>query len=199
MKLQPPFRSRPRRPICVRQTSHRARRGLLGAVVCALTLGAAGAEASGAIAGEAAPPASEELRAVGTTYVGTRGETGELVLKSRFAKFYPSRDFADLSDVRAVFTDDADGENFVMTCDHAELDVTTNDFRAEGRVQGTTSSGQHYSAPWVVYDHESGLLRTDAPVVMVDGTGTFRGVGFEYRVDERSFKLLGNVSVVQDP
>jgi hypothetical protein len=34
---------------------------------------------------------------------------------------------------------------------------------------------------------------------MVDDTGTFRGTGFVYRVDDRTFKLLGNVSVVQTP
>lgn len=172
--------------------------GVVGAA-CALLLGAAAGRATEANEGVAGSPDPEELRAVGTTYVGARSETSELVLKSRFAKFYPSRDFADLSEVRAVFTEDGDGENFVMTCDHAELDVETNDFRAEGQVRGTTSSGQKYAAPWVEYDHEKGLLHTDAPVVMVDDTGTFRGTGFEYRVDDRSFKLLGDVSVVQDP
>jgi len=170
----------------------------VGATFAVLLIAAAG-HASEAVESGAVSPDTEELRAVGMTYVGARNDTSELVLKSRFAKFYPSRDVADLSDVRAVFTDDADGENFVMTCERVELDVETNDFRAEGEVRGSTSSGQHYSAPWVEYDHESGLLRTDAPVVMVDATGTFRGTGFEYRVDDRSFKLLGNVSVVQDP
>lgn len=174
-------------------------------VGCAISLAAAGVDASDAVEGDVASKpsdsadASDELRAVGTTYVGNRGEASELVLESRFAKFYPSRDFADLSEVRAVFTDDADGENFVMTCDRAELNVETNDFRAEGQVRGTTSSGQRYSVPWVEYDHASGLLHSDAPVVMVDDTGTFRGVGFDYWVDDRSFKLLGAVSVVQDP
>jgi LPS export ABC transporter protein LptC len=158
------------------------------------------AGAAGALEPVESPAAeSPELRAVGMTYVGSRGPTSELVLNARFATFYPDRDFADLSEVRAVFTDDADGENFEMTCDHAELNVETNDFRAEGQVRGTTSSGQQYAAPWVEYDDASGLLHTDAPVVMVDETGTFRGVGFVYRVEDRTFKLLGNVSVVQTP
>jgi hypothetical protein len=34
---------------------------------------------------------------------------------------------------------------------------------------------------------------------MQDETGTFRGDGFRYDVDERRFRLLGNVSVVQAP
>ena len=58
-----------------------------------------------------------------------------------------------------------------MTCDRADLNIETNDFRAEGRVRGTTADGQHYSAPWVEYDHEAGLLHTSAPVVMVDRDG----------------------------
>jgi LPS export ABC transporter protein LptC len=142
-------------------------------------------------------PEATELRATGMTFVGSRGDTSELVLHSGFATFYPDRDFAELEEVRAVVKDDADGDSFEMTCDRAELNIETNDFRAEGRVRGTTADGQSYSAPWVEYDHEAGLLRTDAPVKMVDGTGTFRGDGFRYHVQERKFKLLGNVSVEQ--
>jgi LPS export ABC transporter protein LptC len=138
-----------------------------------------------------------ELRATGMTFVGSRDDTSELVLHSRFATFYPDREIAQLEKVRAVVTDDVDGDSFEMTCDRAELNVETNDFRAEGLVRGTTADGQTYSAPWVEYEHEAGLLRTDAPVKMVDGTGTFRGDGFRYHVQERKFKLLGNVSVEQ--
>jgi LPS export ABC transporter protein LptC len=147
-----------------------------------------------------APARSEstELRATGMTFVGSRGDTRELVLHSRFATFYPDRDIAHLEEVRAVVADD-DGDSFEMTCDRAELNVETNDLRAEGEVRGLTADGQHYSAPWVEYDHEDGLLRTDAPVVMVDGTGSFRGDGFRYHVHERKFQLLGNVVVEQSP
>jgi hypothetical protein len=34
---------------------------------------------------------------------------------------------------------------------------------------------------------------------MVDDTGTFRGDGFRFLVQEGRFRLLGNVSVVQSP
>ena len=47
--------------------------------------------------------------------------------------------------------------------------------------------------------HEAGVLYSDAPVVMVDDTGTFRGDGFRFLVQEGRFRLLGNVSVVQAP
>ena len=142
---------------------------------------------------------SPELRATGMTFVGSRGSTSELVVHSQAATLHPDHDIAHLVDVRAVFTDDSEGESFEMTCDRAELNIDTNDFHAEGRVRGTTADGQHYSAEWVEYDHDAGLLQTTAPVMMVDRTGTFRGNGFRYLVHERKFQLLGNVSVEHNP
>ena len=147
---------------------------------------------------ESADGGSLELRATGVTFVGSRGSTSDLVLHSRTATFRPDRDIAHLVDVRVVVTDDDEGDSFEMTCDRAELNIETNDFRAEGRVRGTTADGEHYSAPWVEYDHEAGLLEAAAPVEMMDRTGTFRGDGFRYFVRERKFHLLGNVSVEQN-
>ena len=47
------------------------------------------------------------------------------------------------------------------------------------------------------YDHDEGLLYTDAPVRLVDAAGTFRGDGFRYHIRERRFRLLENVRVEQ--
>jgi len=141
---------------------------------------------------------SPELRATGMTFVGSRGSTSELVVHSEAATFHPDRDIAHLVDVRAVVTDDDEGDSFEMTCDRAELNIETNDFHAEGHVRGTTADGQRYSAVWVEYDHEAGLLQTTEPVMIVDRTGTFRGNGFRYHVRERKFHLLGGVSVEQN-
>jgi LPS export ABC transporter protein LptC len=154
--------------------------------------------AAGRLPEEPAGGGALELRATGMTFVGSRGSTSELVLHSQTATFRPDADIAHLVDVRAVVTDDEDGDSFEITCDRAELNIETNDFRAEGRVRGNTADGQHYSAPWVEYDHEAGLLHTAAPVVMMDPTGTFRGDGFRYYVHERKFQLLGNVFVEQN-
>ena len=120
------------------------------------------------------------------------------MLESTFATFQPGLDVARLDDVHAVFTDDEAGDSFELTCEHADLNIDTNDFRAEGDVRGATADGQRYSAPWVEYDHDRGLLHTSAPVSMVDGTGSYRGDGFRYDVRERRFRLLGNVSVEQN-
>ncbi|MFQ5416776.1 MAG: LPS export ABC transporter periplasmic protein LptC [Myxococcota bacterium] len=140
---------------------------------------------------------SPELRATGMTFVGSRDATSELVLRADTTTFRPDRDFAHLEAVHAIFSDDEDGDSFEMTCARAELDLETNNFRAEGNVHGATADGQNYSAPWVEYDHEAGLLHTDAPVSMFDETGTYRGDGFRYHVRERKFQLLGNVLVEQ--
>jgi LPS export ABC transporter protein LptC len=139
-----------------------------------------------------------ELRATGMTFVGSRDDRSELVLNSEIAIFFPDRDFADLEVVRAVVTDEEDGESFRMTCERAELNLATNDFRAEGQVRGITADGQKYSAPWVEYEHESGLLHSSAPIQMTDETSSFRADGFRYHVNERTFQMLGNVSVEQN-
>jgi LPS export ABC transporter protein LptC len=155
-----------------------------------------------AAADSAVPPpgAAEEteLRATGMTFVGNRNDSSELVVKSAFAIFHPERDLADLESVHAIVTDDSGETNFEMTCERASLNVETNDFRAEGDVRGSTADGQRYTAPWVEYDHAAGLLHTDAPIRMVDGTGTFTSDGFRYRVRDHTFKMLGNVAVEQN-
>lgn len=180
-------------PIRNLSPSRRTRNVLLAAVLLVLVAPAGAAEP--AVAREVDD--AKALNATGMTFVGSSGDDSELVLKSRFATFYPDQDLARLQEVEAVLTDEEDGDSFEMTCDRAELNVETNDFRAEGDVRGSTSEGQRYAAPWVEYDHEAGVLRSDAPVTMVDDTGTFRGDGFRYQVDDRTFRLLGNVSVEQ--
>ncbi len=151
------------------------------------------------IAGVAAADGSPELRVTGMTFVGSRGADSELVVRATSALFHPDSDLADLEDVRATVSDGEKGESFAMKCDTAALNVETNDFTATGNVEGVTGNGRRYSAPWVRYNHESSMLVTDAPVTVVDATGTLRGDGFRYHVDERRFELLGNVTVVQQP
>jgi len=180
-----------------RSGRRRIRVVLLCSAVIASTTSTQAAVTGDPVAG-ATPTRETELRATGMTFVGSRSDRSELVVHSEVATFFPDRETADLEVVRAVVTDEKDGDSFEMTCERAKLNVETNDFRAEGEVRGTTADGQRYAAPWVEYDHEAGLLHTDAPVRMVDDTGTFRGDGFRYHVNERKFQLLGNVSVEQN-
>jgi len=151
--------------------------------------------------GADAPPNrfTSSLRVTGMTFVGSRGSVNELVLHAQRAELHPETNLAVLEDVHASALDAEAERSFDVRCDRGELDVETNDFLAEGDVRGTTGDGQRYTTRWVRYDHERGLLYTDAPVAMEDASGSFRGDGFRYDTRKRSFRLLGNVSVVQKP
>lgn len=142
-----------------------------------------------------------ELRVTGLTFVGSRNEVSEFVLRAERAIFKPETNLAELEQMQVTSTDGSDASDakrsFGVRCDRGELNVETNDFLAEGDVRGTTGDGRRYQAPWVRYNHEQQLLYTDAPVMMQDDAGSFRGDGFRYYVKERRFRLLGNVSLVQ--
>jgi LPS export ABC transporter protein LptC len=140
---------------------------------------------------------SPVIRVSGMTFVGSRGDQSELVVRADTAFFRPDSGLADLEVVQARVSDAKKGESFQMQCDRAELDVETNDFTAIGNVKGLTGDGQRYSAAWVRYEHASSMLQTDAPVTVVDSGGTFRGDGFRYHIEERRFELLGNVVMEQ--
>jgi LPS export ABC transporter protein LptC len=140
------------------------------------------------------------LEVQGMIFVGSRAGVREVVLRSRTARLHPEKQLAELEDVSATVTEDEAGQrSFTMNCARVDLDIARSDFEAKGDVRGETAEGQHYSAPWVKYVHEQGLLYTDAPVVMNDSHGSFRGNGFRYHVHERRFELLGNVRVEQRP
>ena len=145
------------------------------------------------VAGLSGAGESPGIRVSGMTFVGSRGEQSELVVRADAAFFRPDSGLADLEVVQARVSDAEKGESFQMQCDRAELDVETNDFTATGNVKGLTGDGQRYSATWVRYEHASSMLHTDAPVTVVDSGSTFRGDGFRYHIEERRFELLGNV------
>ena len=135
----------------------------------------------------------------GMTFVASRGAKGQVTLLAARATFQPETRTAELEQVQVDALDDARARRFDVRCDRGELDIESNDFLAEGNVLGHTGEGQRYRSAWVRYDHDEQLLFTDAPVIVDDTTGTFRGDGFRYHLDERRFELLGNVSVVHSP
>ena len=160
--------------------------GLAAALVAALSAGAAAQEAS-------------PLEVSGMTFVGTRGDGSEMVLRAERATFSPRTHLARLEQVRATARDPKRNRAFDIECERAELNLETNDFSAEGDVQGRTQAGERYAAPWVRYDRKRDLLYTDAQVKMQNEAGSFSGDGFRYHVKERRFRLLGNVQVEQAP
>jgi LPS export ABC transporter protein LptC len=173
------------------------RSACLRAIALSLALAAALTSPAGP-ASAAAQATSLEVQ--GMIFVGSRAGVREVVLRSRTARLQPEAQTAELNDVNAIVTEDEAGKrSFTMNCARVELDIAKSDFRAEGDVRGETAEGQRYSAPWVKYVHEQGLLYTDAPVVMTDAHGSFRGNGFRYHIHERRFELLGNVRVEQHP
>ena len=140
-----------------------------------------------------------ELQVRGMTFVASRGDVDEFVVRAARGVFVPGTRLARLQEIDIVASEGVDGLDFTVRCDQGELDVETRDFFAEGNVEGSIADGRRYSAPWVRYDHAKALLYSDAPVTIHDTTGTFRGDGFRYFVSERRFRLLGNVSLVQTP
>jgi LPS export ABC transporter protein LptC len=152
-----------------------------------------------AVAGSSAAARAEAavLQVTGMTFVGSRDSVREIVVRSDKAKFHTDTKVAELEGVRAEVSEGGKGRSFKVTCERAELDLQKNDFLAQGDVEGETEEGQRVFAPWVRYDHAQGVLFSDAPVRMIDDSGSFRGDGFRYQVRDRRFKLLGNVRVEQ--
>jgi LPS export ABC transporter protein LptC len=181
--------------------SARRSRTALGALAACALAALSGAEAGAAESSTASrvPGVESEVHVTGMTFVVSRQGEGELVLEAREATLHPESNFAELRDAQVRARDPERGRGFEVRCDRGEVDLTTNDFLAEGDVRGSTGSGQRYAAPWVRYASAKGLLYTDAPVVLEDAGGTLRGDGFRYHVRERRFELIGNVSVVHAP
>jgi len=157
-------------------------------------------------AGEEAKPAASrvpgveaEVHVTGMTFVVSRPGQRDLVLEARRATLRPDANMAELFDATVRTLEGSRGRQFDVTCDRGELDLVSNDFLAEGNVHGSTADGQRYEAPWVRYETASGLFYSDAPVVLRDRAGTYRGDGFRYHTNEQRFELLGNVSVVHTP
>ena len=188
--------ARPLRPSRVSAAALLA--ALLLLLAALLLLPAVAATADGA-AGEENPieGLAGELRLTGMTFVGSHGDVTQFVLNARTAVIRPETNIAELEDVRVHGRAAGDAEEFEVRCERGELDVDTNDFLAEGDVRGVTADGRRYAAPWVRYDHAKSLLYTDAPATMQDSTGSFRGDGFRYYLEDGHFRLTGNVKVVQ--
>ena len=133
------------------------------------------------------------------TFVSSRGNLNELVLEATHARFDTRDDRVYLDDVRAKVAPSLKAGSFEIECLEGELDLATSDFEARGDVRGWTEGGREFVADWVKYDHEAGLLFTNAPVLISEDAIRYRGGGFQYYVRDRRFRLLGGASVVQVP
>ncbi len=164
-------------------------------VALSLTAMALGWSAAGSAQAE-----SPIFEVTGMTFVSSREADTEVVVHARQALYDPDTQIAHLTTVRAHVTEDGGAKSFEMSCDRATLNIETSDFVAEGNVKGKTVDDRHFVTELVRYDHERGLLTSDAPVVIEDSAGTvFEGGGFEYRVEDQRFRLLGGAKVIQQP
>ena len=132
------------------------------------------------------------------TFVAAQGGENQVRVRADSARFDTARDVATLSGVRTTVSGSAEQVVFEMTCEESELDLATNDFIARGRVVGRTNKGVEFEVDWLRYDHAKGQLYTDAPVVITESFGTYRGGGFRYDVQERRFRLHSGASMVQN-
>lgn len=139
------------------------------------------------------------LHVRGMTFVASEGSSNEILLRAERARFYPERQVADLEQVEVEVAPGGERVGFEMQCDRGQLNLSTQDFLAEGNVVGTIEGGRQFEAEWVAYDEEKGVLYTDAPVLIVEQDGRYRGGGFRYFVDEQRFRLQGGATVVQEP
>lgn len=139
------------------------------------------------------------LHITGMTFVESRGSASEVVLRAGHAQMQSDSDRIQLQQVHATVSSRGEQPAFDVTCERGELNLETSDFFAEGDVRGTTYSGRIFTTAWVRYDHTEEVLYTDAPVVITEGSSSYRGGGFRYHVPQRRFRLLGGASVVQKP
>jgi LPS export ABC transporter protein LptC len=162
-------------------------------LACGLALAAGAARVS------ATEPRSPVLEIEQMTFVAAQGGENQVHVVARHASFDTEREVATLTDVETTVSDEQDGVYFQMTCRSGELDLATSDFLAQGEVLGRTRNGIEFAVDWVRYDHEQGRLFTDAPVLITESFGSYRGGGFEYDVRERRLRLTGGARMVQQP
>jgi LPS export ABC transporter protein LptC len=142
---------------------------------------------------------AEGMMIRGLTFVATRGPERDLVLRAERARLDPGSNVAHLEHVESSVDPQEGVPGFEMTCDEGDLFLSTNDFLAKGNVHGTTGDGRRFTTSWVRYDHATGVASTDAPVVIEEAGGKYKGGGFRYQVKEQRFRLLGGASMVREP
>jgi LPS export ABC transporter protein LptC len=147
-------------------------------------------------AGDEALPETLDLAKL--TYVDSQRDKSGVVLEAADARVLPRREQVLMQTVGLrLATANAKGE-LQVSCEHGELDLKSGSFVGIGKVRGKTPDGRRFETERLRYDHEAGLVTTDAPVVIRDGSGTLRGGGFRYHVREGRLKLLGGASVVEE-
>jgi LPS export ABC transporter protein LptC len=145
----------------------------------------------------AAEERPQKLDLTKVTYVDSDGSRNGVVLQASEARVMPRVEEVVLQNVDLrLATADAKGQ-LHLRCDHGELDLRSGNFVGIGSVRGRTPDGKRFETDRMRYDHEAGLVTTDAPVLIRDAGGSLRGGGFRYQVREGRLTLMGGATVVQ--
>ncbi len=202
-------------PDCIRSRSGRlareprrfAARSLLSllSALCGLLIAARPSSGASAVSVAGSDPAKFDaaasappLELENMTFVGSRSSAREMVVEAARARFLPGAQIAYLEEVRTQLEATEGKTGFSMSCDRGELRTDTNDFHAIGHVTGTTGDGRHFATDWVRYEHKTGLAWTDAPVLVDEKGGRYRGGGFRYHVRDQRFRFVGGASLVRE-
>lgn len=161
-------------------------------VVC-LLLASAGPLVSGSAAAQAQV---STLDLTELTYVGSKGDKSDIVLVAESARVLPEREQVLLGAVDLTVAGPGTRAGLQLECAHGELDLESGNFVGVGDVRGHTSDGRTFETERFQYDHDAGLVTTDAPVVIRGDTGTLRGRGFRYAVKTGRLQLLSGATVV---
>lgn len=140
----------------------------------------------------------QQLDLTRLTYVDSEGKRRGVVLQAEEARVMPRTEQVVLRAVALQLATADDKGRLELSCEHGQLDLQKGDFVGVGRVRGSTPDGRRFETERLHYDHEAGLVTTDAPVVIRDKSGTLRGGGFLYQVREGRLKLTGGATVVGD-
>lgn len=138
----------------------------------------------------------QQLDLTQLTYVDSQGKRRAVVLQAEEARVMPRTEQVVLRAVALELATADDSGRLELSCDTGQLDLQKGDFVGVGRVRGSTPDGRRFETERLHYDHEAGLVATDAPVVIRDKSGTLRGGGFLYQVKEGRLKLTGGATVV---
>lgn len=148
---------------------------------------------------EARATSAASLRFAAMTFVATRGDDHEMVLRAEKAHLPPGSEVAELEGVHVVMENPGGTRNsFEMTCQRGDLELQTANFRAEGEVEGRMADGRRIFTPSLDYDSDTGMVTSDAPVRILEGGHTMRGRGFRYNIRDGRFVLRGGASIVQE-
>lgn len=148
--------------------------------------------------GEQTQPGVSPATLERVVFEGYRQGTREVEVSAASAEVDPVARVATLEAVKISFSDARRGA-IVVTAESARLDLRSDDFVLNGRVQGLTGAGESFEGSEVRYDAKEKKLRSDEPVRVYRENLTLAGEGMEIDTETRRVKIEGKVRTVVRP